>query len=176
MLSPPPSVITAGKHSQSPIPDSPRSRLRKNSSSPFPLSPYNTQRYAVLQSPALSNTIKYGDKIRLYAESPYVEEAGQPKEGGFAGYYYRFRKGVKSEVSVALDFGKIHFCSSTHQSAPLNPAPHNPTHSQPLQPHDNRRATSSMARKLSTRSCPPRDLSNRICTTNLTFTLSTLLV
>ena len=40
--------------------------------------------------------VRYGDKIRLFSKSRYLTDESNV-EGGYAGYYFRSRKGVKGE-------------------------------------------------------------------------------
>ena len=40
--------------------------------------------------------VRYGDKIRLFSKSHYLTDESNI-EGGYAGYYFRSRKGVKGE-------------------------------------------------------------------------------
>ncbi len=81
---PPPSVL-----SNQPTPPSPRSHAWSGLVDP--------------SSPTSSTTltVRYGSKIRLFAKSHYLKPAST-YPGGYAGYYFRSRKGVKGEEGIIL--------------------------------------------------------------------------
>ncbi|GMI04498.1 hypothetical protein TrRE_jg10285 [Triparma retinervis] len=51
---------------------------------------------------ANDSTVRYGDKIRLFSRSKYIEEESN-LEGGYVGYYFRSRKGAKGEEGLILN-------------------------------------------------------------------------
>lgn len=51
---------------------------------------------------ANDSTVRYGDKIRLFSRSKYIEDESN-LEGGYVGYYFRSRKGAKGEEGLILN-------------------------------------------------------------------------
>ena len=51
-----------------------------------------------------AHVVRYGDKIRLFSRSHYLPKssADDPKAGGYVGYYFRSRKGIKGEEGLLL--------------------------------------------------------------------------